>query len=378
MSNFAARIASLGASRHYRLGELFSGLAVDAVGSNHLVWDSVPAPVSSLVNGDLDGAQDLGSTSKSAAGAVVTAADNFSLCVIVSDVDQSQVGYIAYSGIPGTNGWGLAIHDGSGAAGRSVNVVVGSVTLSALAPRIMYPDTKYLLTLIRRSGTWELWINDILHASIASSAPVTPTTRFIVGDSIPAAGNDFIGVVDEVAVFGSAISQANIIELTKLVFMQPPASPEFSAAPGDDGFDEFTLVSAATSASFPVAGYAIWEGDSSDEDGFDFSRSPRETIATSGGFSPRRADIGKHYAIRAFDDRTIPNYGSPQILASVGVPVDVVAAVEASSVGTNAALAVSQTTTAAQKAAVRAGISGRWTNQGRAAGRDDIAVTDIP
>lgn len=45
---------------------------------------------------------------------------------------------------------------------------------------------------------------------------------------------------------------------------------------------------------------------------------------------------------------------------------------------TAAATAATQTTEAAIKTGVRVGISGRWTNQGTSANRDDIAVTDIP
>jgi hypothetical protein len=324
MSNLANYIQTLGVSSHWRLNEDGSPLASDASGGRHALWNSIPTKLDGLASGDTDGAKQLSANRAVATGGAIALTDNFTVCAVVGSVGQNQYGTIIYNG-SNSNGWGLVVSDGDPSAsgtGRIITVILNGITFSVFGvDRRLFPDCNYLLTVVRRSGTWELWINDMLEESVVGSAPTSPTGNITIGDN-PAGGSYFNGVVDELAIFPSALSAAQILTLTKLVFMQPPATPEFSVAPGEDGFDEFTLVSAATSASFPVAGYAIWEGDASDEDGFDFSRPPRETITTSGSFSPRRSAVGKHYAIRAFDDRTIPNFGPPQIVASVGVPVD--------------------------------------------------------
>jgi hypothetical protein len=324
MSNLANYIQTLGASSHWRLNEDGSPLASDAIGGRHALWNSIPTKVDGLVGGDADGAKQLSANRAVATGGAIALTNNFTVCAVVGTVGQNQYGTIIYNG-SNSNGWGLVVSDGDPSAsgtGRIITVILNGITFSVFGvDRRLFPDCNYLLTVVRRSGTWELWINDMLEESVVGSAPTSPTGNITIGDN-PAGGSYFNGVVDELAIFPSALSAAQILTLTKLVFLQSPGTPDFAIADDSDGLDGFALSVASVDGSFPVAGYGIWELDSESEDSFEFDRAPLESIATDGTFTPRRAARGKYYAIKAFDDRSMRNYGPPQILASVAVPTD--------------------------------------------------------
>ncbi len=323
MSNFASYIASLGASAHWRLNDDASPLAADSIGSRHALWDDVPPSVDGFID---DGAKSL--SDHRASTSVFSLTDNFTVTAVVGNVGQNQIGVIAQNG-GSSDGWQVIVSNAGGALSpdRRVTVYVPGVTFSVFAGRALFPDTNYLVSIVRRAGTWELWINDMLEYSVAGSTPITPTGQFFIGGNNDGGGYPFQGILDELAVFPTALTSAQLIQMTKLMFLIPPSLPVVAVADNSAGGDLLTISTAATAGSFPVDGYAVWESTSSEEDSFEFDRAPLATIAPSGTFAARTAVRGKYYAIRAFDDRDEPNYGSPCVVASVAVTLDVLSEV---------------------------------------------------
>ena len=323
MSNLAAYIASLGAVDHWRLGESGNHIAISETGNKPLYWTAVPTQVDGLVNLDDNYAQELSAAGHIAKGTPYADVNNFSVSFVIENKNMLQVGWIVANGdtAGGTNGWAIAIHNGAFGAGFQLCVTFNGVIAAALALRTLELHAKYFIVFVRRAGTNELWVNGLLHDSSATYAPLAPTTNFVIGNTAIGGANYLRGIVDEVAYFQTALSEASIVNMSKLVWAIRPGVPVFSVGDNGAGGDTFALSTAAVAGSFPLGGYALWESTSNDEDSFEFSRPPLATIAPAGTFAARTAQRGRYYALCAFDDRNQPNYGPPQILASVAVPL---------------------------------------------------------
>ena len=111
---------------------------------------------------------------------------------------------IAYNGLE-TGGWGIGIDSNGALVARygAVQWLVSSATVRT--------GTYHHAALVRNAGTAVLYLDGTAFTpSNSTSTPLTPGAGFSIGRGDSLAGRYFAGVVDDVAVFGSALTSTRI------------------------------------------------------------------------------------------------------------------------------------------------------------------------
>ena len=143
----------------------------------------------------------------SRASAVSSLTNNFTIeAWFRADALPSAGSYalFAYNGTE-TAGWGIGLDSNGALVARygSVNWLVASATVK--------PGTYHHAALVRSAGTATLYLDGTAYTPTnATSTPGTPGAAFSIGREDATAGRYFNGVVDDVAVYGSALSGTRI------------------------------------------------------------------------------------------------------------------------------------------------------------------------
>jgi len=114
---------------------------------------------------------------------------------------------ILYNGTPGTNGYGLAIGNGSCAAGTTLYLILGGVSCSAASGGTLALNTWTHVAAVRASsGTWTVYVNGVAQGT-STLAPLTPTGSTTVSPTT----NPLNAKVDEVALYTRGLAAANLL-----------------------------------------------------------------------------------------------------------------------------------------------------------------------
>ncbi|HOY95114.1 MAG TPA: LamG domain-containing protein, partial [Catalimonadaceae bacterium] len=198
----------------------FNNNALDYSGNG---WDATPIDVipTEGVFGDPNGAYHFnGSTSRVLRNVLSIADSSTFSCWIYSELD-SQAAPIIYNGHTAHAGFGVFIKKpygnfGSGYRGKTLVVHQGGVSESYFNNSFEVPTQQWLhLALVRRGQTIELYLNGIFQAS-APYVANTPYGEFSLGastDHITVGYPAFMGKIDEVMVFTSALSAQNVYKV---------------------------------------------------------------------------------------------------------------------------------------------------------------------
>ena len=82
---------------------------------------------------------------------------------------------IVYNGTPGTNGYGLAVGNGSCAAGTTLYLILGGVSCAAASGGTLPLNTWTHVAAARAaSGTWTVYVNGVAQGT-STLAPLAPT-----------------------------------------------------------------------------------------------------------------------------------------------------------------------------------------------------------
>jgi len=140
-----------------------------------------------------------------------TATDNVTMSVWVYFTNASSDQMIAYLGNASTNGWGLILSNGACGAGTKVTALLGGTNCDALSSTYsLSKNTWTHLVLVRRSGTWYLYVDGTLQKTGGSTTPSTPTIAMgIHSDNTTASATSF-GKIDDVRVYSRALSATEI------------------------------------------------------------------------------------------------------------------------------------------------------------------------
>lgn len=198
----------------------FNNNALDYSGNG---WDATPIDMTPTegVFGDPNGAYHFnGSTSRVLRNSLSLSDSSTLSCWIYSELD-SQAAPIIYNGNTANSGFGVFIKKpfgnfGSGYRGKTLVVHQGGVSESYFNNSFEVPTLHWLhLALVRRGQTIELYLNGIFQAS-APYVANTPYGEFSVGassDHVTVGYPAFMGKIDEVMVFTSALSSENVYKV---------------------------------------------------------------------------------------------------------------------------------------------------------------------
>jgi hypothetical protein len=198
----------------------FNNSAMDYSGNG---WDATPIDVTPTegVFGDPNGAYHFnGSTSRVLRNVLSLSDSSTFSCWIYSELD-SQAAPIIYNGHTANAGFGIFMKKpfgnfGSGYRGKTLVVHQGGVSESYFNNSFEVPTLQWLhLALVRRGQTIELYLNGIFQAS-APYVANTPAGEFSLGastDHVTVGYPAFMGKIDEVMVFTSALTSQNVYKV---------------------------------------------------------------------------------------------------------------------------------------------------------------------
>jgi Concanavalin A-like lectin/glucanases superfamily/Secretion system C-terminal sorting domain len=198
----------------------FNNNALDYSGNG---WDANPIDVTPIegVFGDPNGAYHFnGSTSRVVRNVLSLPDSSTFSCWIYSELD-SQAAPIIYNGHTAHAGFGVFMKKpfgnfGSGYRGKTLVVHQGGASESYFNNLFEVPTQQWLhLALVHRGPTIELYLNGIFQAS-APYVANNPYGEFSLGastDHITVGYPAFMGKIDEVMVFTSALSSQNVYKV---------------------------------------------------------------------------------------------------------------------------------------------------------------------
>lgn len=161
---------------------------------------------------------------------ISTATDNFGLELWVRPAVVTGPQCLAYNGDTAGFGWGIYLVDGTyGALFGGVAFVTGGTAT---------PGVWTHLALVRSNGDTTLYVNGAAVASFGD-APAPPVGRFVVGAAPSAAGEFYLGAVDDVRTFVFAPGQFSPLDLQYFApyarVSQPAGNPLAPGASRDFG-----------------------------------------------------------------------------------------------------------------------------------------------
>lgn len=194
-----------------------SGTAVDMISGADL--DAAVGTPDYLQAGPIGGHTSIrlvgGETLKRNGGLNVT--NNFTLEMLVHvQAIGANSQKLFYNGNSGGDGWGILVN-----LDRTLQYLCGGVAFGTISHGAA-PDAFAHICLIRRSGTWEYWINGFNDTpSAGGDAPLTPTTERGIGDSSVQAAFAYVAIYS--TALSSARIQAHYAEFTR---NYPVCSPD--------------------------------------------------------------------------------------------------------------------------------------------------------
>ncbi|WP_338766985.1 choice-of-anchor D domain-containing protein [Bernardetia sp. ABR2-2B] len=213
----------------------------------------------------------------------------------------NQVGTVIYNGTQGTNGYGVNLD----ATGRVI-VELGGVILLVSDITLITNEWTYI-SVIRNSSTWSIYKNAIIASftsGVVTSSPQTPTNNFQFGKT--AITSSFIGQLDEVKIFNSVRSAANLTtDMSSTTLDGAVAFWRFEEANGTTVNDVSTNFNGtfATAPNTPLRALRVKNTNDSG------TESLREVIATA------ETDADKNYI-----DFSIPNAPPHTINLASNIP----------------------------------------------------------
>ncbi|HZT92261.1 MAG TPA: PA14 domain-containing protein, partial [Gaiellaceae bacterium] len=109
---------------------------------------------------------------------------------------------VAYNGTPGTNGYGIAVGNGSCGGGSTIELLLGGVSCGAVSGGTATANSWYHVVASRSTaGTWTLYVNAVSKGT-STLAPLAPTGS----TSVSPASFPFGGRIDEFALYGTGLA----------------------------------------------------------------------------------------------------------------------------------------------------------------------------
>lgn len=242
---------SLGAWAFWKINDATGTAAVDSSGSGHnAIWTSLPSLTNGLLSNDPDLASQP-STSQNAAITSFTQTDNITIDCWV----QFSASVASGAFVWGNGAFGLYF-----SATNTLSIIVQNVKVGPTNSFTISPNARYYVAVVRRAGTWELWVNNTLIGSSSLYAPTQASATFYIG------GGSF-GVtpsgmtIEKMGVSTTALSTAQLTQLYQYGTIQYPSSPTVSISSAG-GQDTVTVTAGSTAGTYPVAQYDLYRGTS--------------------------------------------------------------------------------------------------------------------
>lgn len=199
-SAYRAAILADSPSSYWRLGETSGTTAVDEKGvANGTYSGAMTLGTSGLITGDSDKAVTLtgGSISLPAPTAWAGAGTSFTIEMWVNissySIDLFTVGDT-------TNGFKIRIYG----TGNTNLISYNGGTSVSTGNGVLNTGTKGLATAVKSGSTWALYVNGVHKTSDATNNVTIPSAPILIGTSMR-------GIVDEVAVYNSALTSSQIL-----------------------------------------------------------------------------------------------------------------------------------------------------------------------
>lgn len=191
---------------HWTMDESTGSTAQDSSASDN---DGTVAGTAAWTLGRVGNAIDLNGSNASVAAAslATTKNDNVTMSSWVKwDGATSGNQMIMYNGHSGGNGYGLLVHHSNG---NKVTILLGGVAFAS--SQVTLPVGQWThVAAVRRSGTWNLYVDgQSVAVTNATATTHTPTGGTTAGAS-PSGAEHFNGAIDEVKIFGSALTADQI------------------------------------------------------------------------------------------------------------------------------------------------------------------------
>jgi len=220
-SNYSTVLLQDSPAAYWRFGEApGSTTAADASGHNlPLTYQgSVVLGQPGAVVGDANTAAQFNGINRYASRttAPLTATTNWSLEAWIYPTTLPQLGAAIYNGIDdGTHGgYGFEIASSTGTSGSNIIGILGSAGVVNSGYTLPAANRWYHVAMTRDTTTIRFYVNGQQTATTSTTAPATPGADASVGGGLTATGSlvaPFAGMVDEPAMYASALSQGRIV-----------------------------------------------------------------------------------------------------------------------------------------------------------------------
>ena len=217
-SNYSTAVLSDAPSAYWRLGEITGTSATDATShANTLTYQGgFTLGLPGAVKGDPDAAAGFNATTAVATETKtpLSSVTNWTLEAWVNPVTLPQLGIIAYNGIKDSSqgGYGFAIGSATFTSGSKLIGVLGSTTIDS-GYLFAAPNQWYHVVMTRDASTILFYVNGKRTPTPSATVPTAPGARFSIGAGVnlsAAAVNGLAGIVDEAAVYPTALSPGRI------------------------------------------------------------------------------------------------------------------------------------------------------------------------
>src|SRR5205823_364597 len=148
--------------------------------------------------------------------APLSATSNWSLEAWIYPTTLPQLGVGIYNGIDDSthSGYGFEIANSSCASGSNIVGILGSAGRVDSGYTLPAANRWYHVVMTRDATTIRFYVNGQQTATTSTTAPATPGADASVGGGLTATGSlvaPFAGMVDEPAMYASALSQGRIV-----------------------------------------------------------------------------------------------------------------------------------------------------------------------
>lgn len=209
-------VSTSGLAAYWKLDDATGSTASDSSGNGHdgaisgAVWSAAVAPVAFSDSASLsfDGSGDVVN-----APLATTATDNVTLSAWARWAGGLAAGQtIVYNGNSGASGYGLFLDQPSG---NKIVALIGGKIIYYTNATLPTDGTWKNVVLVRRSGTWELYVNGVQQGFTngpATIAPNVPTSGTYIGNTGTLNGS-YNGFIDDVRIYNRALSTTEITAL---------------------------------------------------------------------------------------------------------------------------------------------------------------------